>query len=167
MSEVFLILVVGLAVVGFSPVIFSLIGMPFALVNSRAWGMTRWDSRFTWLVVAPNVLCITMMAIYPQWLSVISLTDKEAMSLVLSFAGYGLLLLGLRFLFLMFKLRSSKAFLMSLGVGLVHVALYFSVITLQYAEFQEGLAEKMRESIWYEMKMDKTHGAYPGVSGIN
>ena len=167
MSEVFLILVVGLAVVGFSPVIFSLIGMPFALVNSRAWGMTRWDSRFTWLVVAPNVLCITMMAIYPQWLSVISLTDKEAMSLVLSFAGYGLLLLGLRFLFLMFKLRSSKAFLMSLGVGLVHVALYFSVITLQYAEVQEGPAEKMRESIWYEMKMDKTHGAYPGVSGIN
>ena len=167
MSEVFLILVVGLAVVGFSPVIFSLIGMPFALVNSRAWGMTRWDSRFTWLVVAPNVLCITMMAIYPQWLSAISLTDKEAMSLVLSFAGYGLLLLGLRFLFLMIKLRSSRAFLMSLGVGLVHVALYFSVITLQYAEFQEGLAEKMRESIWYEMKMDKTHGAYPGVSGIN
>ena len=167
MSEVFFILVVGLAVVGFSPVIFSLIGMPFALVNSRAWGMTRWDSRFTWLVVAPNVLCITMMAIYPQWLSAISLTDKEAMSLVLSFAGYGLLLLGLRFLFLMFKLRSSKAFLMSLGVGLVHVALYFSVITLQYAEFQEGPAEKMRESIWYEMKMDKTHGAYPGVSGIN
>ena len=167
MSEVFLILVVGLALVGFSPVIFSLIGMPFALVNSRAWGMTRWDSRFTWLVVAPNVLCITMMAIYPQWLSVISLTDKEAMSLVLSFAGYGLLLLGLRFLFLMFKLRSSRAFLVSLGVGLVHVALYFSVITLQYAEFQEGPAEKMRESIWYEMKMDKTHGAYPGVSGIN
>jgi len=167
MSEVFLILVVGLALVGFSPVIFSVIGIPFALLNSRAWGMTRWDSRFTWLVVAPNVLCITMMAIYPQWLSAISLTDKEAMSLVLSFAGYGLLLLGLRFLFLMFKLRSSRAFLMSLGVGLVHVALYFSVITLQYAEFQEGPAEKMRESIWYEMKMDKTHGAYPGVSGIN
>ena len=167
MSEVFLILVVGLAVVGFSPVIFSLIGMPFALVNSRAWGMTRWDSRFTWLVVAPNVLCITMMAIYPQWLSVISLTDKEAMSLVLSFAGYGLLLLGLRFLFLMFKLRSSRAFLMSLGVGLVHVALYFTVITLQYATFQEGPAEQIRESIWYEMKMEKTHGAYPSVADIN
>ena len=89
------------------------------------------------------------------------------MSLVLSFAGYGLLLLGLRFLFLMFKLRSSRAFLLSLGVGLVHIALYFSVITLQYATFEGGPAEQMRESIWYEMKMDKTHGAYPGVADIN
>ena len=167
MSEVFLILVVGLAVVGFSPVIISLIGMPFALVNSRAWGMTRWDSRLTWFVVAPSVLSITMMALYPQWLIAVALTDKEAMSFVLSFAGYGLLLLGLRFLFLMFKLRSSRAFLLSLGVGLVHVALYFSVITLQYATFQEGPAEQMRESIWYEMKMDKTHGAYLGVVDIN
>lgn len=167
MSEVFLILVVGLAVVGFFPVIFSLIGIPFALVNSRVWGMTRWDSRLTWFVITPSVLGIAMMALYPEWISATSLTDKEAMSLVLSFSGYGLLLLGLRFLFLMFKLSSSRAFLLSLGVGLVHVALYFSVITLQYATFQEGPAEQMRESIWYEMKMDKTHGAYPGVSGIN
>ena len=167
MSEVFLILVVGLAVVGFFPVIFSLIGIPFALVNSRVWGMTRWDSRLTWLVVAPSVLGIAMMALYPEWISAVSMTDKEAMSLVLSFAGYGLLLLGLRFLFLMFKLRSSRAFLLSLGVGLVHVALYFSVITLQYATFQEGPAEQMRESIWYEMKMEQTHGAYPGVADIN
>ena len=167
MSEVFLILVVGLAVVGFSPVIFSLIGMPFALVNSRAWGMTRWDSRLSWFVVAPSVLGVAMLALYPEWISAVSMTDKEAMSLVLSFAGYGLLLLGLRFLFLMFKLRSSRAFLLSLGVGLVHVALYFSIITLQYATFQEGPAEQMRESIWYEMKMEKTHGAYPGVADIN
>ena len=167
MSEVFLILVVGLAVVGFSPVIFSLIGMPFALVNSRLWGMTRWDSRITWFVITPSVLGIAMMALYPDWISAVSMTDKDAMSLVLSFAGYGLLLLGLRFLFLMFKLRSSRAFLLSLGVGLVHVALYFSVITLQYATFQEGPAEQMRESIWYEMKMEKTHGAYPGVADIN
>ena len=167
MSEVFLILVVGLAVVGFSPVIFSLIGIPFALVNSRVWGMTRWDSRLTWFVITPSVLGIAMMALYPEWISAVSMTDKDAMSLVLSFAGYGLLLLGLRFLFLMFKLRSSRAFLLSLGVGLVHVALYFSIITLQYATFQEGPAEQMRESIWYEMKMEKTHGAYPGVAGIN
>jgi len=167
MSEVFLILVVGLAVLGFFPVIFSLIGIPFALVNSRVWGMTRWDSRLTWFVITPSVLGIAMMALYPEWISAVSMTDKDAMSLVLSFAGYGLLLLGLRFLFLMFKLRSSRAFLLSLGVGLVHVALYFSIITLQYATFQEGPAEQMRESIWYEMKMEKTHGAYPGVAGIN
>ena len=167
MSEVFFILVVGLAVVGFSPVVFSLIGIPFALVNSRAWGMTRWDSRLTWFVITPSVLGIAMMALYPEWISAVSMTDKDAMSLVLSFAGYGLLLLGLRFLFLMFKLRSSRAFLLSLGVGLVHVALYFSIITLQYATFQEGPAEQMRESIWYEMKMEKTHGAYPGVADIN
>ena len=167
MSEVLLILVVGLAVVGFFPVIFSLIGIPFALVNSRVWGMTRWDSRLTWFVITPSVFGIAMMALYPEWISAVSMTDKDAMSLVLSFAGYGLLLLGLRFLFLMFKLRSSRAFLLSLGVGLVHVALYFSIITLQYATFQEGPAEQMRESIWYEMKMEKTHGAYPGVADIN
>ena len=163
----FLILVVGLAVLGFSPIIFSLIGMPFALVNSRAWGMTRWDSRLMWFVVAPSALAVTMMALYPQWLSAVSLTDKEAMSVVLSYSGYGLLLLGLRFLFLMFKLRSSRAFFVTVGVGLVHVALYFSVITLQYATFQEGPAEQLRESLWYEMKMNKTHGVYPGVAGIN
>jgi hypothetical protein len=67
----------------------------------------------------------------------------------------------------MFKLRSSRAFLVTVGVGLVHVALYFSVITLQHAIFQERPAEQMREDLWYEMKMDKTHGAYHGVAGIN